>query len=218
MIIAECGQNHLGDMALARYLIQLAKENGADLVKFQLYSYEALYKDHPEIPDVALSEEQAFMLFNYGKEVGIEVFFSVFDIERVKWCEEMGVKRYKIAARMRDTNVLEAVEATGKITFVSVDPNLNNSSMIKDASRLFCLSEYPARVKFKYLDFPDVRQGFSDHTIGLDAAKIALARGARIIEKHFSIAHHVGIDGQWSMTPSELKELKRWEQVCKEVL
>ena len=60
--------------------------------------------------------------------------------------------------------------------------------------------------------------GFSDHTIGLDCAKIALARGADIIEKHFSLCYNMGVDGKWSMTPSDLKELKRWEQVCKEVL
>ena len=99
MLIAEVGQNWMGEMTKARALIEFAKENGAHLVKFQLYDYNVLYKGHPEVPDVALSFEQAEGLFEYGQEIGIEVFFSVFDLERIKWCEHIGVKRYKIASR-----------------------------------------------------------------------------------------------------------------------
>ena len=88
--------------------------------------------------------------------------------------------------------------------------------------QLYCCGEYPtpldnllAGVKFEHL------QGFSDHTVGLDAAKIALARGAKIIEKHFALSHDSETDGPdagWSMVPSELEELVRWQKVCKEVL
>ncbi len=61
--------------------------------------------------------------------------------------------------------------------------------------------------------------GFSDHTIGLDCAKIALARGAEIIEKHFTLDKSMyGPDHCLSMTPDELKELVRWEGICKECL
>jgi len=67
------------------------------------------------------------------------------------------------------------------------------------------------------MDFK-ILQGFSDHTIGLDAAKIALARGAHIIERHFAIDHQTGVDAEWSMTPSELKELKRFETIVKGAL
>ena len=88
IIIAEVGQNHCGDIELAKDLIELAKLGGADLVKFQLYDHKVLYKDHPEIPQVDLTFNQAQLFFDYGKEVGIEVFFSVFDVERVEWCEK----------------------------------------------------------------------------------------------------------------------------------
>ena len=61
--------------------------------------------------------------------------------------------------------------------------------------------------------------GFSDHTIGLDAAKIALARGAQIIEKHFLLEHEPDFpDEAWSMDVEGLRDLVRWEKVCKEVL
>lgn len=58
-------------------------------------------------------------------------------------------------------------------------------------------------------------QGYSDHTPGLDAAKITLARGAEIIEKHFILNRFIPApDLAWSMLPDGLKELARWEKVC----
>ncbi len=214
-IIAEIGQNHLGLMDLATDLIRLAKDNGADLAKFQLYSHEALYKDHPEIPNVELSFEQARGLFEYGKKIGIEVFFSVFDVERVKWCEEIGVNRYKIAFSQWNNFLLwREVEQTRKP--ISGSTNFKPCYPLM-CSKLFCVPKYPATLGDYVFNF-DWFDGISDHTIGLDCAKIALARGAQIIEKHFAVDHDTGIDAKWSMTPGELRELKRWEMVCKQVL
>jgi sialic acid synthase SpsE len=214
MIIAEIGQNHCGNMELARLLIREAKEGGADLAKFQLYDHKVLYGDNPNIPNVELSFDQARMLFDYGKEIGIEVFFSVFDIERVRWCEEIGVKRYKIAHSQKDNTALfGTIWVTGKPFIVSSDiPTIYNT--------LFCISRYPTELvdlRFGDISF-DLFDGFSDHTIGLNAAKIAMARGAKIIEKHLAIDHKTGIDAGWSMIPSELQELKGWEKVVHKVL
>ena len=229
MLIAEIGQNWCSDISLAKYLIRGAKENGAGLCKFQLYDHNILYSD--ELPDVALSKEQAFDLFNYGEEMGIEVFFSVFDVERVKWCEEMGVKRYKIATLGKSKEVIDAV--AGKPVIVSFPlPSEKHCAFwgglksgfwwgyvhekIKDLTCLYCVPDYPAKeLKFRHLYAFD---GYSDHTIGLDAAKIAMSREGSdfVIEKHFAIDHKTGIDAQWSMTPDELRELKRFEVVVEE--
>ena len=241
MIIAEIGQNHCGDMALAKKLIELAKEYRADLVKFQLYDHNQLYKEHPEIPDVALSFDQAKMLFDYGTEIGIEVFFSVFDVERVKWCEEIGVKRYKIACGMSDIPTMEAIAKTGKPVIMSMNDDTDGGyhcgSTKAQVDYLYCVSKYPTQLSDLHFEsglFEDTGDtlgssdgrgeyhreydGLSDHSIGLDACKIALARGASIIEKHFAIDHKTGIDAKWSMTPDELKELVRFKNVVSEVL
>jgi len=204
-ICAEIGQNHCGDIELAKHLIWKAQDNGAALVKFQLYDSVKLYGEpgHNE-----LSKEQAFELFNYGKKLGIEVFFSVFDVERVAWCEEIGVYSYKLAFSQRNNHdLIEAIRATGKPLLISgVD--------------LYCVPKYPAFIEDLHFDNVDFKviQGYSDHTVGLDAAKIAIARGAQIIEKHFCFDHSTGIDAPWSMTPAELAELKRFEDVCSQVL
>jgi len=215
MIIAEIGQNHLGKMILATELIQLAKQNGADLVKFQLYDTDSIYPpDSPfkqQAKEAELSFDQVLMLFNFGKAVGIEVFFSVFDVKRVEWCEEIGVKRYKIAYSQRNNLDLIALAISKGEVIISSDCNIM-------ANSLYCIPHYPTDINDIDFQMMTEYDGFSDHTIGLDAAKIALARGANIIEKHFAIDHFTGVDAPWSMTPRELAELKRFENICKEVL
>jgi N,N'-diacetyllegionaminate synthase len=205
MIIAEIGQNHCGNMDYARWLIELARDNGASFAKFQLFDSKKLYGDteHHE-----LSKAQAFELFEYGKKVGIEVFFSVFDVERVRWCEEMGVGMYKVAhSKRNDKGLRDAIDKTGKTCLVS-------------GKNIYCIPKYPTSLEllnFVKINFRDW-WGFSDHTIGLDAAKIALARGAWIIEKHFALTHDMGVDAPWSMTALELNELARFEEIVKECL
>jgi len=73
MIICEIGQNFIGDMEMATRLIWEAKENGADLAKFQLFDSIAQYGQKIE---TELSFEQANHLFRYGEDIGMEVFFS----------------------------------------------------------------------------------------------------------------------------------------------
>lgn len=219
MIIAEIGQNHMGDMNLAKLLIREAGDNGADLVKFQLYNHNILYKDRPDVPDVALSFEQAKMLFDYGEEVGIEVFFSVFDVEKVQWCEEIGVKKYKLAARtIYDKDLQYEVGKTGKPVILSYHCTEHIPTMNIE-NHLYCISDYPTKLEsIDFLMMESEYDGFSDHTVGFDAAKLALARGAKIIEKHFCIDHDTGIDAEWSMTPDELHELKGFEEICQQSL
>ena len=220
-IIAEIGINHLGNMGLALRMIKEAKDAGADLVKSQLYNAEDdKDKLHYQYSKQAeLNYDQAKHLFDYAADIGIEMFFSVFGVKYVEWCEKIGVKRYKIACGMRDKDVWQAISRTGKRAIVSYNTAGTFPYGIL-ATMIYCVPEYPAT--FSMLDFEhnDVRfNGFSDHTIGLDAAKIALARGAQIIEKHFILDRNSpSPDAPWSMTPDELRELKRWETVCKEVL
>ncbi len=216
LIISEIGQNFVGDIKLAEYLICQAKLNGADLVKFQLYDSKVLYN---EPQDTGLTFEQAKHLFDYGKEKGIEVFFSVFDKLRISWCEEMKVSHYKISCGMSDNQFLvdDVVRTKVPVIMSSQKPRSHDSRI----SLLYCIPKYPAslnELKFNEVDFIKDFQGYSDHTVGLKAAYIALARGATIIEKHFAIDHKTGIDAEWSMTPQELRELRRFADKVKEIL
>lgn len=224
MIIADVSSNWCGDISLAKELIQKAREGGASLVKFQLFEVAKLNRAPEtlkELAKVAMSRGQAESLFKYGSEQGIEVFFSVFCPEVVKWCEDIGVKRYKIAARTRDQATIDAVKATLKPVIASVSPRYPRKHEWADAfynvSLLYCPSgypDYPSDIHLHGINFPYDYQGYSDHFEGIDVAKIVLARGAAIIEKHLALRHDLGIDAPWSMTSNELRELKRWEDMC----
>jgi len=218
MIIAECGINWKGGLEIAERLIREASKNGADLAKFQLYETEAIHPVGSQYYNISkkheLTFEQAKWLFNLGKQNGIEVFFSVFDTERVDWCRKIGVGIYKVAYSQRQNveliNYIIA-HAGGAGIFISTDSPIHPNW---DARYLYCVPQYPAKLTDISFEHLGSYAGFSDHTIGLDASKIALARGAKIIEKHFCLSREGQDDNpdiMGSMTPPELRELKEWE-------
>jgi len=219
MIIAEIGHNHNGDMTLAKELIHRAKECGADIAKFQLYDTPKIVKpDHQWYWDLErsqLTKEQWLAIVDECNKVGIEFLASAFDTERVGWCQEVNMRRYKIASRsIYDEELLEAVVRTNKDIIISlgkVDPARGipkcNGVQI---DYLYCIAKYPASLSdlcFDKLDFGRYA-GFSDHTIGIEASMVAIARGARIIEKHFTLdKKRGGCDHAGSAEPNELKQL-----------
>jgi sialic acid synthase SpsE len=230
-IIAEIGQNHNGDMELARRLIGEAKSAGAAVAKFQVYDARALF---PKVGNAwfdyncktELSRDDVETLARDCEREGIEFMASVFDVERVAWLEGVGIRRYKLASRsVKDRALIEAVSATGKPMLVSLGM-WDGADFPKIASRggveyLYCVSKYPTEVSdlhFGKVDFARYA-GFSDHTLGIDAAMIALSRGARIIEKHFTVDKGMyGPDHSGSMTPSELEALSRFRNSLKSAL
>ena len=99
-IIAEIGQNHNGDMKLAKKLITKAKLMGADTVKFQVYNAKKLFQKKIWFDDnckIELILNKLKSCLRSAKK-NIEFMASVFDEEKVEWLEN-GVRRYKIASR-----------------------------------------------------------------------------------------------------------------------
>ena len=225
MIIAENCTNWR-DLAEAKEMIRMAKECGAGLSKFQLFdSSDDKGKPHYAwVKAHELTYEQAKELFDYGASIGQEVFFSVFGVQYVEWCERIGVKRYKLAygesenlhhAKMHALDTLKPVLLSRRGLMDT------NTYIPPDRRYLYCTPKYPALPTQFYLNQVSFTSfsGISDHTIGLDVAKIALARGAKIIEKHFCLEHNPDYpDDAWSMTPADLKELVRFEKVVQECL
>jgi len=222
-IIAEIGINHNGDMEIAKKLIGEAKSNGADVAKFQLFDPEIFCSGEESFYDDALQarldHKQFLMLHDYCQELKIEFMASVFDTTGIAWCEEVNVKRYKIASRsIHDKELIQAIADTGKPTIASLGmyegkgfPNLQT----KETSFLYCVSKYPTapeHLTFNDVDFNQYT-GFSDHSIGITACQIALAKGARIIEKHFTLDKNMkGPDHICSMVPTELREIVEWNE------
>jgi N-acetylneuraminate synthase/N,N'-diacetyllegionaminate synthase len=193
-------------------MIVEAKTCGADIVKFQLYDTDRIKKPwqsrYFELKVAELTKEDLRELKKVADKVGIEFMASAFDPERVQWLEDIGVKRHKLASRsIYDTNLIKAMEKTGKPIIVSLGEwKGKNFPKIKNASFLYCVSEYPAYIK----ELPkfDKYVGFSDHTIGCYWAREAVKRGAQIIEKHFTLNKTLpGHNQKGSAEPFELKDL-----------
>jgi sialic acid synthase SpsE len=224
-LIAEIGQNHNGEMTLAKELIHAAKENGADVAKFQLYDAAALFpaEGNPWFEyncKTELTKDNVAMLAEECRRLEIEFMASAFDPERVAWLDEVGVRRHKLASRsISDRPLIQAMGAGGKPMLVSLGMwNRPGFPAIKSSGRvdyLYCIAKYPTEltdIKFSAVDF-SLWAGFSDHTIGIHAAQVAISRGARILEKHFTLDKKAyGPDHGGSMSPAELAELNRFRR------
>ena len=228
-IIAEIGQNHNGDLELACELIKKAKSCGADVAKFQLYDAKKLFpKEGNDWYEYNCNTELTFedikVLDNVCRDVEIEFMASVFDVERIGWLEDLNVKRYKIASRsIHEEHLIHAVTKTRKPVLISLGMWNQESfpSYAGDIYYLYCISKYPTplnELDFSKIDFSSYA-GFSDHTEGVVAPITALARGAKIIEKHFTIDKSMyGPDHSGSMTPEELIEICNYRDNLKECL
>jgi len=242
IIIAEIGINHGGNMDLALEMIISAYLSGADMVKFQLYDPKKLLdeglftpQDWQEILKAELTFEQVEQLATWCQVVGIEFMASAFDLERLAWLEKLNVKRHKIASRMiYSKEYCQAVMDTGKPYLVS-NGFMNKKNPLGESVRsaflrldkfnpgcnfLYCVSKYPTPLKDVKFNFETFKfySGFSDHTVGLTASMTALALGAHIIEKHFTLDRDApGPDQKGSMTPDELKVLCQYRDELMEL-
>lgn len=219
-IIAELHPQHGGDMGVVREMIRQASMNGADVAKFQLYDALALLGERWSY--LQLTEAQTEQILAWCEQDGIEFMASVFDQERLGWLERLGVRRHKVASRTvtGDPALCEAILATGKETIVSLGSWAGPGKPFGATPQiryLYCKAKYPAFLE-DLSDFPgdfeaDGLAGYSDHTVGTEAALLAIARGARLVEKHFTLDKTRGSPTEkghaGSMLPVELSELRR---------
>ena len=116
---------------------------------------------------------------------------------------------------MSDSSLIQAIIETGKPILASLGmwkgrdlPQIKTSAAV---DFLYCVSQYPtplANLKLSEVDFANKYSGFSDHTVGITAGLVAFSRGARILEKHFTLDKSMyGPDHAGSATPAELKML-----------
>ena len=154
-------------------------------------------------------------LIELCEKLNIEFLCSVFNEKFIDYLEQKNVKRYKPASNcINNLNIIKRLEETNKDLIISLGmwnkeefPEINSNGKI---SFLYCVSKYPTQLNdlnFSNIDFSKY-DGFSDHTIGLNASMIAFARGAKIIEKHLTLDKKMfGPDHEGSITPDELKIL-----------
>jgi len=233
-IVAELGVNHLGDFNRAKEMIHAAHEAGADLLKFQTYISEKRYdrkinsKADEFIERVSQWEfprEKDALLWEYARDLGTTVFTSPFDEDSVEFAEQMESAAYKLAAfEIVNYKLIRTIAKKKKPVVIS--RGMANDSEIKQCISildehntpyiiLHCISSYPLQKKDSHLrmihtlrDTYDCPIGHSDHTLGTDIPPLAVAAGANMIEKHFTITpKRRESDNFFSITPEDLKEL-----------
>jgi len=233
LIIAEIGINHNGDLNLAHELIRQARIAGADIAKFQFYDPYKIFGPQGSYPNedalkqaltVQLGFDAAKQVKAWCDEEGIEFMASAFDLERFEWTRTLGVARHKLASRaVENAELSRQVLATGQETFVSLGfwdkPGVPFDA--PNARYLYCVPKYPCEyadiaLPASFHDSP--YDGFSDHTIGIEASLVAVGRGATIIEKHFTLNKGLpGPDHICSATPDELADLCRYARLMEKV-
>lgn len=165
-------------------------------------------------------------IFKHAKDCGITIFSTPFDEFAVDLLEGLGAPAYKIASfELVDLPLIRYVAATGKPMIMST--GMASEGEISEAVAaareagcenlvpLHCISSYPAPIDQLNLrqiavlaDQFDVIAGLSDHTLGTTASVAAIALGARVIEKHFTLnCQQKGPDSEFSIEPEELREL-----------
>jgi len=165
-------------------------------------------------------------IFDYAASIGITIFSTPFDETAVDLLESLNTPAYKIASfEATDLPLIRYVASKGKPMIMSTGMcseeeiaeavNTAREAGCKELVLLHCISSYPAP-----MDQANLRQmpnlaarfnslpGLSDHTLGTTASVAAVALGACVIEKHFTLSRQdKGPDSEFSIEPEELKRL-----------
>ena len=237
LIVAEIGNNHEGSRQLAEDMISLAAESGADAVKFQTIVPERLLSKNSSDSFARFKRFQLTFsdyenLAVKSRDEGMLFLSTPFDIESALFLKEL-VPAFKIASgdnnfwqllKVVANTALPIIVSTGLMSF---DEATTTTKFIQNIWRdrdidqelalLHCVSSYPTPpTQANLLAIQDLSSiistiGYSDHTIGIEAPVLAVALGARIIEKHFTIDKNYSSfrDHHLSADPREFKEMVR---------
>jgi len=234
-----------GKIEIAKESIKVAKEIGANAMKLQTYTADTLTlnsnkddfiikggtlwdgkKLYDLYKEAHLPWEWHKELFEYAREIGIDIFSSPFDKSAVDFLEQFNPSAYKIASfEITDYELIRYTASKGKPIIIStgiatIDEiqdvvDICRSEGNEDIILLKCTSAYPAPLEDANLKMiPNLKKtfgvevGFSDHTIGSTAPIVAVTLGAKVIEKHFIIDKSIGgADVDFSMDRNEFSKM-----------
>lgn len=237
MIVAEIGNNHEGSFTLAEEMVGRAAEAGADAVKFQTFIPELFVScmDSARLEKLrsfCLSIAQFEKLSKQAEKANIIFFSTPLDLESAKLLNAFQ-PIFKIASG--DNNFYPLIDTIAHFNKpMIVSTGLSDLALVKaihgrihdiwkkkgispGLALLHCVSSYPVpreqtnlrAISVLRKHFPDSVIGYSDHTVGIEAAIYAVAVGAQIIEKHFTINKQYSDfrDHQLSADPDDFRQL-----------
>jgi N,N'-diacetyllegionaminate synthase len=248
VIIAEAGVNHNGDIDLAKEMIDVAAQAGADFVKFQTFRAESLttksapaakyqitntQSDNSQfemLKSLELSIEAHKVLISHAKKRKIKFLSTAFDIQSINMLASLGQEIFKVpSGEITNLPYLRHLGSFRKRIILST--GMSNIDEISSALKILelagtprsnmivmhCTSAYPTPMSdVNLLAIKTTREilnlpvGYSDHTLGVEVPIAAVALGATVIEKHFTIDRDLpGPDHKASLDPRELIDMVR---------
>jgi len=245
LIIAEAGVNHNGSIEIAKQLIDVAANAGADYIKFQTFKADKLVTRNAKkaeyqqrnassknnfqyqmLKKLELSIEQHYELIDYCKQKKIHFLSTAFDLESIELLSKLNLGLWKIPsgeitnypylkkiAQYKEPVVLSTGMSTLDDIKAALNVLVNNGVSQSEITVLHCNTQYPTPMKDVNLLAMQtirrelgVRTGYSDHTLGIEVPIAAVALGATVIEKHFTLDRNMeGPDHRASLEPDELK-------------
>ena len=231
-LIAEIGWNHMGDMSLAKEMVDAAAEAGADYAKFQTWSVKFLTKgdwDDDGRLDIyrkaELTADNHHELFQYCKSKGISFLTSVFNATHFALVDDFGMDKVKIPSHeVYNTELLEQAAARFGHVFVSTGAaHWDEVKKSRPQWEMLNLHLCSARRRIRWnsltlifhgsMHFRDLSHnvGYSGHFFGIEDAVLALSYGVSIIEKHFTIDKSLpGRDNKFALDADEFTQLTKF--------
>ncbi len=245
-IIAEAGVNHNGSIEIAKKMIEVAKECGADAIKFQTFKAEKVISKYAPkaeyqkqttgeidsqlemVKKLELSFDDFIVLKEYCDKLNIMFLSTPFDFESIDFLDDLGLEIFKIpSGEITNLPYLEKIGKLGKKVILStgmadlgeiedaLDILTSCGTKKEDITILHCNTEYPTPYEDVNLlamltikEAFKVKVGYSDHTLGIEVPIAAVALGASVIEKHFTLDKNMeGPDHKASLEPHELKAM-----------
>ena len=247
LVIAEAGVNHNGDLALAKQLVAVAADAGADFVKFQTFIAENIVSQSAPKADyqkgttdpaesqqemirkLELTREDHLELIGECRKLGIGFFSTAFDRDSINLLETLGALDFVKIPSGELTNLpylryltrhgKPVLLSTGMATLGEVEAAIEVIEKVgtsrEQITVLHCTTEYPTPMDEVNLNAMvnmgkafGVSVGYSDHTPGIEVPIAAVALGATVIEKHFTLDRSLpGPDHRASLEPEELKAM-----------
>ena len=200
----------------------------ANKAEYQNQTTDASESQHAMIRKLELSREMHEDIIAYCKQCNIEFFSTGFDTQSIDMLVDLGLEQFKIpSGEITNLPYLRHIGKFGKPVILStgmailgeIEAALDvleiSGTQRKNITVLHCNTEYPTPMEDVNLkamlairDAFGVKIGYSDHTLGTDVSVAAVAMGATVIEKHFTLDRNLpGPDHKASLEPEELKAM-----------